>query len=86
MYEGTKYPRSVWQTITTMVPDYMLDKDQFMSWHGGPQRLGQAFFNALSSPFSNMISGTAVDPFYHDDFEKVTQATAWLLQRDGTRW
>jgi hypothetical protein len=43
------------------------------------QRIGQAFYNALSSTDKTRINGTTVDPFYTDDNKSVTIAIEFLI-------
>lgn len=45
--------------------------------HG--QRLGQAFFNALSSIDQGRLVGTTHDPFYSNDQDKVYKTLEYLM-------
>lgn len=80
MYQGTKYHRSVWEQVAAMAPDHILDKEEFLGYHGGPQRLGQAFFNSLYGPYANRLHGSGFDPFYYDELSKVKAALGYLAE------
>lgn len=43
------------------------------------QRLGQAFFNALSEYDKGRVLTTPHDPFYSTDQEKVMKTLEWLI-------
>lgn len=45
----------------------------------GRQRIGQAWFNALSPEDQNLLTGTMADPFYKDDWESVLVAWGFIL-------
>lgn len=44
------------------------------------QRLGQAFFNSLSSSDQARLRGSYYDPFYRDRLEEVEECIMWLLE------
>lgn len=45
----------------------------------GGQRLGQAFFNALSEYDKGRVLATPHDPFYSTDQDKVYKTLEWLI-------
>lgn len=46
------------------------------------QRLGQAFFNALSGVDQERLRGTIRDPFYKLSERKLEEAIEWLLESE----
>lgn len=49
----------------------------------GGQRVGQAFFNALSTKDQELLRGTIRDPFYKDSIDAVYLAIEFLMDRDA---
>lgn len=47
------------------------------------QRIGQAFYNALSEQDRDRLFGTMFDPFNHEDENRVNEAITWLLDTEG---
>ena len=46
------------------------------------QRIGQAFFNALSGEDQERVRGTIHDPFYHNSNYHIQRAIEWLLETE----
>lgn len=68
---------------TTLVEDYLElqggSPEDYRRFLTQGQRLGQAFFNALSSVDQGRLVGTMHDPFYTTDQDKVYKTLEFLI-------
>lgn len=69
--------------MATLVEEYLAlqggSPENYRLFLSQGQRLGQAFFNALSDQDKGRLVGTMRDPFYTDDQEKVYKTLEFLI-------
>ena len=68
---------------TTLAEDYLNGNggsvEEYHKYLAGGQRIGQAFYNALSTKDQERLGGSLADPFYSITQESVYQAIETLM-------